>query len=679
MADNDAEIQFLETTPDRIDAYQNTDLLAAVRRRDLDTLRKIGVEFTAAGKTMNACNRFGESILHLACRKCSTEVVQFLIDDTSSGGMNCSLLVRDDYGRTVLHDACWTISPPWILLKLILKESPILWRVSDVRGHLALQYVPKSVWSKWITFIQENQLSLKQIMIESYYKKKENSSSNEVQDETMGRIPQQPQDSTMMDTTTSSQPQGEGITSVAADTNAAVNNSKIVTAAAVTAVATDAHHLRQLKEKFARQTAQSALALGSGGGIAKTSEAQATAVLAKALAQANPEMMRALSIVQPRAQQQGVQHIPSRQQHQASTSTANAAASQQAAPAAISVRATGPATAALAAALEQPHFSSGHGNRRSVILQSSSKDSSSPLTQSEESLQKQLPSKSPKQCIPYAPSISMIAARLAGYQRATTARELQQQANVHTGEANGHSIEEAVSSNNDATAAACAPAIISQLGQDQVAAAAAAATTMEYVVGNVPNPLRQQKQLEDHDQEEERMEVQQQQQEAANDNNSNINNNNNIIDSINSSNIPNITTSRRLLSSIPPTTSSRTSSSTTLTDFGSNHGDDTTGTDDTAAADDDVPNPLRGQQQQEEVDQAMTITTDNTDGCPSPLSSTPTPQKKDDVATSTVAADVPKLDPSSSSKKVDGVVVVVVNNNTKQRLIYDGIKKEIVG
>merc|ERR1740133_89866 len=144
-----------------------------------------------------------------------------------------------------------------------------------------------------------------------------------------------------MDTTTSSQPGGEGITSVAADdtTNAAVvNNPKVVTAAAAP-VATDAHHIRQLKEKFAIQTARSALALGSGGGIAKTSEAQATAVLAKALAQANPEMMRALSIVQPRAQQQGVQHIPSTRQHQASTtSTAAAAASQQAAPAAISVR-----------------------------------------------------------------------------------------------------------------------------------------------------------------------------------------------------------------------------------------------------------------------------------------------------------------------------------------------------
>merc|ERR1740130_1295802 len=224
-------------------------------------------------------------------------------------------------------------------------------------------------------------------------------------------------------------------------------------------------------------------------------------------------MMRALSIVQPRAQQQGVQHIPTRQYQQASTSTATAAASQQAASAAISVGATGPATAALAAALEQPQFSSGHGNRRSVILQPSSKDSSSPSIQSE--VQKQQPSKSPKQCIPYAPSISMIAARLAGYQRATTARELQQQANVHTGEANGHSIEEAVSSNNDATAAACAPAIISQQGQDQVAAT----TTMEYVVGNVPNPLRQQKQLEDHDQEEERMEVQQQQQQVAANNN----------------------------------------------------------------------------------------------------------------------------------------------------------------
>merc|ERR1719162_971838 len=161
-------VVFLETTPDRVEAYQNIELLAAVRRRDLVILKKIAAEKYASGGTMNACNRFGESILHLACRKGSLDVVKLLVG-SEVDGCDCSLLVRDDYGRTVLHDACWTVNPPWELIKLILKKYPVLWRVSDIRGHLALQYVPKSAWPQWTAFLSKNKDLLQRIMVHSYH------------------------------------------------------------------------------------------------------------------------------------------------------------------------------------------------------------------------------------------------------------------------------------------------------------------------------------------------------------------------------------------------------------------------------------------------------------------------------------------------------------------------------
>jgi hypothetical protein len=47
---------------------------------------------------MDACNRFGESVLHMACRRGATPMVAFLMAD-------CGLQVNisDDFGRTPLH------------------------------------------------------------------------------------------------------------------------------------------------------------------------------------------------------------------------------------------------------------------------------------------------------------------------------------------------------------------------------------------------------------------------------------------------------------------------------------------------------------------------------------------------------------------------------------------------
>lgn len=499
----DNKVTFLETTSDRINAYQNIELLMAVRRRDLAKLKTIAAESAANNKTMNACNRFGESILHVACRKGSLDVVQLLVGDSyvsakgqeaqaACAGCDCSLLVRDDYGRTVLHDACWTVSPPWELLKLILKREPVLWRVSDVRGHLGLHYVPKSVWPQWMAFLTKNREILKRIMIHSYHHvdvMAQQQVPHQVPVMQQQQSQQQegnatsatPTTATAAATTTANGPivgavNGDASTTATADVpprnvpqhhplptplpTSAHNSSdsseaqapsttsastSIPVSAAVAAQAATAQRVA-----VAQQAASAVLALGSGGGVAKTSSQEATAILARALAQANPAMMKTLSSSQSSSQQQkqqGVQVIP--HVHVASSSQQQALPSQEAA---IAVG-PGPATVALDEALKAQLAGRRAGRREEVPtagLTLKHKQKQAAGSQSLQEPQKQpesivvaeaaVSSTSPnmKQAIPYAPSISMIAARLAGYQRATTKAELQQGSQGESLQAEAH-------------------------------------------------------------------------------------------------------------------------------------------------------------------------------------------------------------------------------------------------
>jgi len=65
---------FLEYTDAQIDAYDN-DIVRAVRMRNIDDLRAMHL----SGKEMQCANRFGESILHIACRRGFVDVIRFLV------------------------------------------------------------------------------------------------------------------------------------------------------------------------------------------------------------------------------------------------------------------------------------------------------------------------------------------------------------------------------------------------------------------------------------------------------------------------------------------------------------------------------------------------------------------------------------------------------------------------
>lgn len=138
---------FADPTEEETNAYTH-DVLTAIRTRDIEKLR----EFHESGRPLKCSNTFGESLLHLACRRGFVDVASFLVQDAG-----VTVQVRDDYGRTPLHDACWTCEPNFELLELIMTACPSLLFISDKRGNTPLEYTRPEQWQAYNEFLNERQ------------------------------------------------------------------------------------------------------------------------------------------------------------------------------------------------------------------------------------------------------------------------------------------------------------------------------------------------------------------------------------------------------------------------------------------------------------------------------------------------------------------------------------------
>lgn len=134
---------FHAPTQAEIDAYDH-DVLAAIRTQDMDTLK----QYHAQGRPLKCSNKFGESLLHMACRKGMLQVTTFLVKDAQ-----VPFAVCDDYGRTPLHDACWAHTTNFELIDLILTDCPDLLYIKDKRGNTPLSYLRKDKWAAWNQYL----------------------------------------------------------------------------------------------------------------------------------------------------------------------------------------------------------------------------------------------------------------------------------------------------------------------------------------------------------------------------------------------------------------------------------------------------------------------------------------------------------------------------------------------
>jgi hypothetical protein len=136
---------FIKPSQDFTDSF-DLEVVRAIRGEDMIKLRSMLDE----GKSFDASNSFGESLLHMACRRGCLEVVNFLVYEAQ-----VKVDVRDDFERNPLHDALWTTMPNFGVMDALLKQiPPEMLLTEDVRGHTPFHYARKEHWDDWVIFLR---------------------------------------------------------------------------------------------------------------------------------------------------------------------------------------------------------------------------------------------------------------------------------------------------------------------------------------------------------------------------------------------------------------------------------------------------------------------------------------------------------------------------------------------
>jgi ankyrin repeat protein len=145
-------LSFRKPTENDIEAY-DMESVRAVRTSNLERLR----ELWSGGKSLDACNPFGESLLHMACRRGNVNVVTFLLCEVKVRSDRC-----DDFGRNPFHDALWTSFPNTEVVDVLLDHAdPSMLMQEDVRGNTPFSYARREHDTTWIGFLEQRREKLK--------------------------------------------------------------------------------------------------------------------------------------------------------------------------------------------------------------------------------------------------------------------------------------------------------------------------------------------------------------------------------------------------------------------------------------------------------------------------------------------------------------------------------------
>jgi hypothetical protein len=152
---------FFPTVTEQQMASYTTEITTAARQNDIKSLKKLCSthdKCSSSYSSLNCANRFGETLLHIACRRGYKDLVRHLLDQPE-----ISVRVIDDGGRTPLHDTCWNPNPQFEIGQWIIKQDPSLFLITDKRGFTPFQYARPEHWRQWRQFLFENQESLKKL------------------------------------------------------------------------------------------------------------------------------------------------------------------------------------------------------------------------------------------------------------------------------------------------------------------------------------------------------------------------------------------------------------------------------------------------------------------------------------------------------------------------------------
>jgi hypothetical protein len=124
-------------------SYDVHILKLIIRDKDPHKVREI----LTCGISPNACNKYGESLLHKVCKSGQDKLLQVFLE------CGADVQVSDGAGRTPMHDACHGTRPSFQTFELLLKADPDLIRMMDGSGALPLSYVRKEQYGAWNAFL----------------------------------------------------------------------------------------------------------------------------------------------------------------------------------------------------------------------------------------------------------------------------------------------------------------------------------------------------------------------------------------------------------------------------------------------------------------------------------------------------------------------------------------------
>jgi hypothetical protein len=141
-----SSVEFRTPTEQDITSY-DLELVKVVRSKNVNRLR----EMFSEGRSLNACNQYGESLVHMVCRRGDIEILKFMIEEAK-----VSFTIKDDFGRNPFHDACWTPTPNFEFMDMLIAAADTsLLLAEDVRGNIPFDYARREHHEKWFTYLDK--------------------------------------------------------------------------------------------------------------------------------------------------------------------------------------------------------------------------------------------------------------------------------------------------------------------------------------------------------------------------------------------------------------------------------------------------------------------------------------------------------------------------------------------
>jgi ankyrin repeat protein len=130
-------------TPLQLASYDVHILKMVVLDKDAHAL----LDMLTCGISPNACNKFGESLLHRVCKFGQDKLLQVFLE------CGADIQISDGTGRTPMHEVCRRPRPSFRTFELLLQQDARLIHMQDSAGATPLSFIRADQYDAWIAFL----------------------------------------------------------------------------------------------------------------------------------------------------------------------------------------------------------------------------------------------------------------------------------------------------------------------------------------------------------------------------------------------------------------------------------------------------------------------------------------------------------------------------------------------